>query len=273
MKNFDGKILAFSHIPKTAGSSINYLLRRYFGSSLMAVRSRKGQNSPYQFSDFVEDSGIYPKLSCISGHPLKPFVDFGLHERNFNWFTFFRDPEKRFISHYIHQQTGNESEYKMDLARWAKKYNRSNIQVRWIAGEEDLEAAKQILDAKFQIIGITEEFEESVAQLRDFNRLFGFSCCLKKRKMVARSHEIRKATESDSGYNQIIEDNNALDRELYSYALDRFSDQSKKIKQLNDNLVKEIRPRRELKFLEHWFNLFSFQLRDKIQYAPSVREE
>ena len=50
------KILAFSHIPKTAGTSFNHLLRRHFGSSLMAARPRKGASALYRCSDFLKDN-------------------------------------------------------------------------------------------------------------------------------------------------------------------------------------------------------------------------
>ncbi|MDA7925678.1 sulfotransferase family protein [Mariniblastus sp.] len=271
MADYDSnKILAFSHIPKTAGTSFNYLLRRYFGRRIMAVRFREGQESTFQYQNFLEDSKLFPKLSCISGHSLKPFINFGPHEKQFSWFTFFRDPEKRFVSHYIHQQTNQDPKYKMDMIEWAETYNRSNLQVQWLAGKQDLAAAIQILDEKFPVIGITSEFSRSVDQLVQFNRLKKFSKSLTNKKMVVRSEEIRKNIRDNySKYQSTIKHCNSLDQQLFEYALKKFSVQLQNLgEQPQSNFsVKSSGP---FKPLSHWLNLLFFQFQDKIVYARSL---
>lgn len=77
----------------------------------MAARSRTGSRSIYLYQDLKKDARLFRRLKCITGHGLKPFVDFREYESRLRWFTFLRDPKKRFISHYIHQQTSDVDHY------------------------------------------------------------------------------------------------------------------------------------------------------------------
>ncbi|MDA8964585.1 sulfotransferase family protein [bacterium] len=258
------KILAFSHIPKTAGTSFNFLLRRYFGRTLMSVRTRPGQKSTYRYVNFLQDRAAFPGLRCMSGHGLKPYIDYGKHESDLSWFTFFRNPEKRFISHYIHQQTGVIPKYKMDLVQWAESFNRSNMQVQWLAGCQDLNAAKQILDKKFDSIGITCEFDRSLNHLVQINMLAGFSTHMSERKMVVRSDEIRKNLDiNHKDYAAVIKQCNLLDQELYDYALRKFKSQSESVEESHCDYGSDERPS-VMREIHHKYNLFRFRVKDRI---------
>lgn len=269
----ENKILAFSHIPKTAGTSFNLLLRRYYGGRVMSVKARLGEKSIYRYKDFLEDRAFFPNLGCMSGHPLKPFVDFGKHEKDFSWFAFFRDPEKRFISQYIHQQTGSDLKYKMDLIQWAESFNRSNMQVRWIAGTEDLNAAKQILDEKFDAVGITDEFDLSVDHLVRVNRLRGFSKYLSKRKMVSRSVDIREKLENESGdCVEVIKQCNDLDQKLYEYVKQKFSSQFENLENgQSENFGVNGKPC-VTRMVAHKLNVIKFRVRDRLVYQPKIKK-
>ena len=143
---YSDRILVFSHIPKTAGTTLNYLLRRRFGMNLLAAKVRKDSGDiAYRPVDLKMDLAIYRHCQCLSGHGLKPYVNFQEFQDKLRWFTFVRRPADRFLSLYIHQFTSGKPQFKLDFIDWAKKFKRDNGMVRMIAGEANIAKAKDIL--------------------------------------------------------------------------------------------------------------------------------
>ena len=210
-------MLFFSHIPKTAGTSLSYLLQRHFGFRMLSANPRTP--GTYTREDYIKDLKVFPFLKCMVGHSLKPFEDFQEKNSGIKWFSFLRDPEQRFMSHYIHQQTSKVGYHKMDLLSWSSTFSRSNIQTRWIAGEEDLLAAKQILKEKFTFIGITERYLESIILMKSRLGLNGLDLSIYRPQMVSRNTELKKSIlENSLKFKELILEQNYLDIELYEYA-------------------------------------------------------
>ncbi len=210
-------MLAFTHIPKTAGTTVTDILINEYGTKLISIIPRNSQT--YTYSDLKEDLHIYKNPSCITGHYLKPFVDFKEYNEQMEWFTFIRDPIKTFISLYIHQFMGKHAKYKVEFSDWMTKFNRKNRIVNWIAGQNNLEKAKEIIGEKFKFIGITEKFDESLVLLKEkFNlRSVDYSV-----KMESRDPHLKKEILNDLGrFEDQIMLNNDLDTELYQYVLNK----------------------------------------------------
>mgnify|MGYP001262791252 CR=1 FL=1 len=248
-------MIAFTHIPKTAGTTLNYIFQKNFGGNLISVIHRKGSN--YTYSALKNDSILYKHANCISGHSLKPFIDYKEYNSKLEWITFLRDPIKRFVSQYIHQQTGNLSNYKMGVEEWAAKYARSNWQVKWIAGEEDLEAAKQIINERFKFIGITEKFDESLEIL---SSVFNLDVSYSKPKMVVRDNELKNSLLLDKKHS-LFEEQNELDIKLYNYVLEKYY----------PNQLELLNKKREPFFLskgEETINLLMYKAKRNLIYRP-----
>ena len=82
------KIIAYVHIPKAAGSTITHLLRSRFGLN----HCRAFSKSPiYDQTDLKIDKWVYPNMKSISGHQLRPHVDFGEYEEELFWFVMLRE--------------------------------------------------------------------------------------------------------------------------------------------------------------------------------------
>ena len=210
-------MLVFSHIPKTAGLTLNGILRKSFGSKLISVIPGKG--TTYTKADFELDFGQNNFPLGISGQGLKPYVDFGEHESNFQWITFLRDPIERYVSQYLHQQEYSPDEYVMDIVPWSEKYERSNWQVKWLAGEENLEKAKEIAHEKFSFIGVVEHFDESIELLNQrLNTSLDVS--YQAHKNVAKDNTLKKSLLGDDKMRSFIAEQNDLDIQLYNYVLD-----------------------------------------------------
>ena len=263
------EMIVFSHIPKTAGTSFNITLRRYFGTRLMAAQFRPRSGSTlYRYEDLVEDSRIYPQLQCVSGHSVKPFHDFREWNERMRWFTFLRDPVSRFISHYIHQQTGSDRKYHLDMPAWAKRFQRSNWCVRMIAGEEDVAAARQILEEKFSCVGLVEQFAISVRMFVSTFALQRFDMTTPQPRMVARNpglkHDILANLES---YGDLIQEQNALDQQLYDYVLSSIWPKQEALLKQSDPVCNVSSP------VKNAVRLRLFQLKNRLVYQPHVKEK
>lgn len=249
-------MLAFTHIPKTAGTTLNYILQKNFGYRLNSVILRKGPN--YNYADLKKDNFIYGNAICIAGHGVKPFINYKEYNDRLKWFTFLRDPIKRYVSQYIHQQTGELKQYHLPIEKWGEKYARSNWQVKWIAGEEDLEAAMQIIDEKFIFIGLTEKFDESLLMMKNIFNL-NIDILYDKPKMVVRNNDLKDEF-LKTRYTELLpfyREQNELDLKLYDYVMDKvYPKQKRKSIQTTTPLTK--------------FNLIKFKLKRDLVYKPYV---
>lgn len=257
------ELLVFSHIPKTAGTSFNYLLRGYFGSSLMAARHRGNVNATYTGENLISDSRYFRNLRCVSGHSVKPFEPLDMDGYQLRWFTFLRNPVNRLISHYIHQFTSNVELYNVGIEEWMGRFNRSNLMTRHIAGEEDVQAAIEILSSQFSFVGFTEYFEDSLSLFKETFHLDCFSSTLNKARMTVRDNDLKESIYANESILNIIRENNALDIELYDKMRIPFLDKRRNMRQENafsiDNQTK----------LEK--GNFKFQLQDKLVYNVALK--
>jgi len=260
-------IYCFSHIPKTAGTSLNALLRGYFGLRGLSVMFRPdAPQREYRQRDLVKDLKCFPHVRFLSGHALKPFADFGQYEHRMRWFTFLRNPEKRFISLYVHQQTGGLPAYSMDLVDWAEQFDRANGMVQMIAGEQNLSKAIDILEEKFSFVGLTEEYERSIAMMKHLMHFDSMRLTTVEKKMQSRNNSISSAIYSSyDKYRECIEKNNELDSGLYEYV--RTTIWKKQTDQYvsspeNFNVDGELMPN---------FNRAMFGLQNKIFYSKLLK--
>ncbi|MDP9178578.1 MAG: sulfotransferase family protein [Gemmatimonadota bacterium] len=102
------RIGCFCHIPKTAGLTVELLLKRHFGMRHpggLAVTPRRGLG--YDAADMRAALSLRPNVASLSGHGLRPFVDYAEMDDRLVWYTILRDPIRRCISNYQHQVEGS----------------------------------------------------------------------------------------------------------------------------------------------------------------------
>jgi hypothetical protein len=223
------------HIPKTAGMSLQGLVRRRYkkAGSLALIYSQ--QEVEQGFED-------HPGLETVMGH-----YRFGFHkfsQRQPRYFTFLRDPIQQVISHYYYSLEHPEKfpdlpagiEDVIDFAHCRYGYN---LQTRFVSGMDDirgkedlaLHEAKHNLTHHFEMVGITEQFDKSLLLLgRHFNwkTLFYLKGNAGKKKSIspgASAEEIRKLE-------SILEP----DIKLYQLGLEIFNIECLKAGDLNLNL-------------------------------------
>jgi len=213
-------LYSFMHIQKAGGTTMESILRRHFGLRHLDAAPRRGWL--YTHQDLRADLRLNPLVRSISGHWLRPFIDYGEHARRMVWFTMLRHPVKRFISQYQHLT--DHGGMRQSLDDFLERPRTWNFQVRFLTGDQDLERAKAILSG-FRSVGLLERFDESMVLLRDHLGLPEMNVAY-THKNAARSSELRqRVAEEVERLRDRVEEKNALDLELYAHAQAIFSEQ------------------------------------------------
>jgi hypothetical protein len=228
------EVVLFNHIPKTAGSTMKYVLWRNFG----------GEGTAFLMSDHA--AGLAPLRERLEDERTAPGVvvahtGHGLHERlpaghDYLPFTLLREPLDRTVSAYFH--IVDQVPIEIDLERFLGEeftLQSFNAQTAFLAGldadhhldgrpldrslydEELLERAKRNL-AAHAVVGLTERFDETLLLLRD---AYGWPL----RKTLYRSTNVgvaRRRAPLSAAEMEAVRANNELDLRLYAYATELF---------------------------------------------------
>ncbi|MGV2829134.1 sulfotransferase family 2 domain-containing protein [Myxosarcina sp. GI1(2024)] len=231
------EVIIFQHIPKTAGTTLRYIIQYQFPpSAICELYGSSGShlervNKLKNLSEFDRE-----KLEIINTH-----LGFGIHQflsQPYTYITFLREPVERVISmYYYYQKTKNPLFQHLSLSEFVSTYgavqngmtkNLSGVTLkRQLLPSEDkdsvpfseanLEIAKQNLRTNFKFIGICEQFDESSILLQ---RILGWKIPLYDKSNVSkRAKNIARETLN------LIEKSNQLDIQLYEYARAIFQEQ------------------------------------------------
>ncbi len=210
---------------KTAGTSLNKQLIEHFGSRMHIVPEGLKMDDDYYGSEELQaDLEKAPAdLALIAGHPLRPHIDFGPLEDRMEWFTLLRQPEKRYVSHYLHDYkwTGefSYSRYRNmknhSIVEWEKVEGYANYQTRFIAGEPNYDKAVEILENKFSWVAITEEYEAALHSFRQFFGLEGFRFEVLQSNTSLAAKQLKESVFARHG--DFIAEKNQVDLRLYDY--------------------------------------------------------
>lgn len=222
------KVIAFVHIPKAAGSTITHIFRSTFGLSHCRAISK---NEIYTKKDLQLDRKLYPFLKAISGHQLRPHIDFGDYEKELFWFVMLRDPVERFVSQYKWWLKMNNSD--LDFNQWCalkgKKF--ANFQVRWLAGEENSDKAIAILANKMDCVGTQSHFNDSLKMLHFRSGVASLPTRIEKRINSANKQDDRFTIEQAYEYNQ-------HDLKLYQFFLKNiWTEQKREIEEFQSDFI------------------------------------
>jgi len=209
-------IIAFLHIIKAGGTTIESLLRRNYGFRHIDAFPREG--ILYNAADLTSDLRLFPFARSISGHRIRPYIHYGEHDERLVWFTWLRKPMDRFVSAYQHRL--EKWGATLSFQEWMDGPGHRNRHVCMLAGEEDLEAAKQILAKKIRCVGLLERFNESLLLMRHLLGLDGFDVVYGRPRNQARSRAVRERIRGEiERSREAVLENNHLDQQLYDYAV------------------------------------------------------
>lgn len=241
-------LIAFVHIPKTAGGTVS--------SMFVAAYSKRGMHKAGNYLKGPElaerkiaraDAG-WENWHRNGGRVTVGHMPYGLYRtylpRNTSYMTFLREPVDRVLSHYyrhIHRsdpsRAGVRKQYpgarvKADSIEQAlvdmNLPQLNNLCTRFLCGRDPFEElpdsalddAKENLRA-FEFVGIQERFEESVVLLQ---RMFGLGALPYVDRHVSNEGERPGVDEISDEQRALIEDRNRLDAELYRFGLGLFEE-------------------------------------------------
>jgi hypothetical protein len=203
-------MIVFLHIPKTAGSTFQFILENTFGPA--ACHTDHNKSRVFGPEDLRFARKIFPRLRSIAGHNLVDPLQ--LIEPGMFYLTFLREPVARVFSHY--QNMVNHGKQRATFEETLRTTDiLQNLQVKLLAGRDDLGRAKQVLE-QFSFVGLTERFDLS---LRVLERLSPCRLNLHYiRRRIARSNSVRRELEQDARIVDLVREFNRNSIELYRFA-------------------------------------------------------
>lgn len=203
-------VIIFVHIPKTAGTSLSFILHNTF--LLSHCHTDHSKKKVFSVEDFQKANQVFFRLKSLHGHGFINAAD--NFPENFILYTFLRDPIMRTVSEY--QADVIQGGQKKSFEEWISEKSRHNAHVKMIAGVENLEKAKTILAEKYIFVGLTEKFQESLDAL-NYYLPYALDTNTIKKKNVAFSNEIKNSILNNPDYVEMLRQANKLDIELYEY--------------------------------------------------------
>jgi len=261
------EIIIFCHIPKTAGTTLQMLLRRHYGRFHLDVAG----GTVYSRALLERDLRLHPRVRSLAGHPLRPFADYGEYAERLRWYTFLRQPIERCISHYQHAVEKHQAP--RSFRDWVRDPENWNWHVRFLSGGQDLAAARQILEEKMRFVGLTERFDESLLLLRERLGLQDFAVAYGRPRNIARTGEVRRRVQASfEEYREEVTEHNRLDLELYDHVAHHLYPRQGEAygrQRLQADLETEFSPRRST--LSQRFRYYESAAFRKLYYLPMVR--
>jgi hypothetical protein len=158
-------VLAFVHIPKTAGSTISAILRQSFRTQHCDVRlGRDFDVFPLSPAVLQRIGWVYRRLHSIAGHGVVPSGDLRRAGFEPRFYTFLRDPVVRCASEYQYLVQRNNLTTRFD--QWIETDPVRNRMTKMLGGQENANAAIAVLRQRVEFVGLAERFDESLVLLR-----------------------------------------------------------------------------------------------------------
>src|SRR5450759_4145059 len=182
-------MIVFLHIPKTAGSTFQFIIANRFGVS--ACHTNHTKKKVFGQADFDFAKKFFLRLRSIAGHNLIDPLNISIP--NPFYMTFLREPVARVFSQYQDSVIGGGNQLSFEeCMRTVEIYE--NLQVKLIAGGRNLDKAKFFLE-RCDFVGLTEKFDLSLAVLKQVA-----PCKLNlnyKKRRFHRDNSIKRSLEKD----------------------------------------------------------------------------
>lgn len=223
---------AFVHIEKTAGTTLNTILRRSFGTRHCDIRlplakrrhDRRDQKSLVEADDLRRVSNLYRNLRGIAGHNVKAYANLRAEFPEIQFITMLREPAARFRSHFLNRALGHTP---AAFDQWISGEWVHNWQTKMIAGELNAQKAIDLIASRFGFVGLTERFDESLLMLGQWLNEPEFRAEYRPVNCMSEKRRPRDAEreKSDMSYLSSLEtrariaEANAEDHKVYDYVV------------------------------------------------------
>jgi hypothetical protein len=218
-------LLAFVHIPKTAGGTVKAMLRQAYGRRALDDAGNWLTDPDASARRLARAPEGWERWQRRGGRATIGHVPYGLYLRHLpasaRYMTFLREPVDRVLSQY-HSNARVRSLAPIEEVVAGRVPEVSNLATRFLCGDPDpsgtlpataLQAAKVNLRA-FAFVGIQERFEESIVLLR---RSLGVGWVPYLDVHVTTDRP--RVDDVSAEERALILEHNRLDAELYEFAL------------------------------------------------------
>lgn len=270
------------HIEKTAGRTVRAVLLRSFGAGHCEIRTPYSKREPELDDRRVAVTGadlrrvrrFYRRLRGIAGHNVKAYSDLHAAYPELRYFTFLRDPVRRYLSQFKNRSRAYARE---DFERWAALRWTHDWQTRIIAGEPSAQKAIDLLATRIGFVGFTETFDESLLMLGQWLGEPGFRPEYRPVNQLAGKQRARDAArgQADMSYlespevRERLREITALDQQVYDYAL-RECHARQRARYRGDLAADVARLRERNQQLAEWSEPLSSRLLRNWVYKPAL---
>jgi Galactose-3-O-sulfotransferase len=216
-------MLCFVHIERAGGTTLHYILRNNYLSFLTLTPSLWSNDpaSVFTASDLRTLTRCLPFTRGFGGHNTRVYTDYeSVAGRPIRYVTFLREPIARYRSHFQYQVMAMGVPW--TIGSFLDEPRFANFMTVRIAGEQDVERAKELLRDRFAFVGLTERFDASLLLMARALGLRGFDLRYERQNVGRGRGEVASPASAtiDPELEAELRARNHLDLELYRYARD-----------------------------------------------------
>lgn len=219
-------MICFIHIEKAAGTTLHFILRNNHPLGYITITPWNPWTNEPESAFSAHEARVLSRavlrLWGFGGHTTRSFLGYAESTgKPVQYFTFLRDPIKRYLSHFKYQRQAKGIPWSIQAFLDEKRFD--DFQTRRIAGRADLDEAKRALREDFSFVGLMERFDESMVLFKHAMALPEF-CIHYEIQNVSEDRERALGKKDPEPWKQDpelmerIRAANRLDIELYDYA-------------------------------------------------------
>jgi len=211
------QMLCFIHIERAAGTTFHGILRNNYWNFIKLnpwdAWTNEEQNA-FGKDDLKWLLKFTGKPRGMGGHTVRSYLDYGELCPDIRYITFLREPVSRWIAHYQYHNMKLNKNWTIDSFLAEERLN--NFMTKRLAGAFDVEKAKERLEKDYLLVGLIEQFDQSLILLKKKLGDSNFNIHY-ERKNVTKDNTLKNQILSDDEALAKIKEHNALDLELHDY--------------------------------------------------------